>query len=411
MAIAPTGAIYKSLVFDGESSRDFGVYITGEAVYNAPEREVEMITIPGRSGQLALDKNRFENIEVTYPAGIFAGTETDFADAVSDFRNFLCSRKGYVRLTDEYHPNEYRLAVYKSGLEVKAEQLKAGQFDIIFDCKPQRFLISGETPVTIQNGATLVNPTLFGSKPMLEVSGYGTIGINGNSLTINNVPLGDVAITEEDTVVDAPATYSFEFDTSLMSQGDTITVPRITFEMDFEIKPNYSNVKTVIERTDYPPTNAAAFTTASGDVQKLIINPGTFTYGTAGYYEGSAEFDTSWTGGQGEGFQKSIDVTYDGGNTISVWCDRSYASCFNLIATKWIIPSLYTYSSASALTDPVYVDLDIGAVYGYRSNELISLNNAAVLPAKLPELTPGANEITYDGTVTSLKVVPRWFKI
>ena len=122
MAIEQTGAIYKTLTFDGESSGTYGVYITGEAVYNAPEREVEMISIPGRSGQLALDKGRFENIEVTYPAGIFTDNEEDFAEGISNFRNFLCSRNGYVRLQDDYNPNEYRLAIYKSGLEVDNER-------------------------------------------------------------------------------------------------------------------------------------------------------------------------------------------------------------------------------------------------------------------------------------------------
>lgn len=149
MAIVPTGAIYKSLVFDGESSRDYGIYITGQAVYNAPERDVEMINIPGRNGSFALDKGRFQNIEVTYPAGIFADNEADFAQGISDFRNFLCSRNGYVRLTDDYNPNEYRMAVYKSGLDVSPAQLKAGEFDITFDCKPQRYLLSGEEPQTI----------------------------------------------------------------------------------------------------------------------------------------------------------------------------------------------------------------------------------------------------------------------
>ena len=77
MAVAPTGAIYKTLTFDGVSSRTYGVYITGEAVYNAPKRSVEMIEIPGRNGSFAFDKGRFENIEVTYPAGIFADNEAD----------------------------------------------------------------------------------------------------------------------------------------------------------------------------------------------------------------------------------------------------------------------------------------------------------------------------------------------
>lgn len=144
-----TGAIFKRLYFDGQSSGTYGVYITGEAVFSAPQRDVEMIKIPGRNGEFALDNGRFQNIEVTYPAGIFADSETDFAAAISDFRNFLASRVGYCRLEDEYNPNEYRMAVYKSGLDVDAKVLKAGEFSITFDCKPQRWLKDGETAVAI----------------------------------------------------------------------------------------------------------------------------------------------------------------------------------------------------------------------------------------------------------------------
>ena len=89
MAITPTGAIYKALTFDGVSSRNYGVYITGQAVFNAPQRDVEMINIPGRSGDFELDKGSFNNIEVTYKAGIFAKDEKEFAKAISQFRNFL----------------------------------------------------------------------------------------------------------------------------------------------------------------------------------------------------------------------------------------------------------------------------------------------------------------------------------
>ena len=79
-------------------------------------------------------------LSITYPAGIFATNEIDFASAVTDFRNYLCSKKGYCRLTDDYNPDEFRQAIYKSGLEVSPAQLKAGEFEIIFDCKPQRYL-------------------------------------------------------------------------------------------------------------------------------------------------------------------------------------------------------------------------------------------------------------------------------
>ena len=141
-------AVFNSLTFDGENSLDYGVYITGEAVYNAPDRAVELISIPGRNGAIALDQGRFENIEVTYPAGTFGDDQPEFASKIRAFRNALASRFNYVKLTDSYHPDEYRLGLYKSGLTTTpVQRSKAGEFPIVFNCKPQRFLTSGETEV------------------------------------------------------------------------------------------------------------------------------------------------------------------------------------------------------------------------------------------------------------------------
>ena len=142
--------IFKNLTFDGISLKEYGVYISGEAVFDSPTREVEMITIPGRNGSFALDKGRFNNITVTYPAGIYATNETEFAEKVSTLRNLLASRKGYCRLTDEYNPDEFRLGVYKAGLELDPTHYnEAGRFELSFDCKPQRFLFSGEEVFTL----------------------------------------------------------------------------------------------------------------------------------------------------------------------------------------------------------------------------------------------------------------------
>ena len=197
MGVKPTPTNFKTFTFDGENSRSYGVYITGEGVFNAPERNVEMVEIPGRNGAFALDKGNFNNIEVTYPAGIFADTETDFAEAVSDLRNFLCSRVGYVRLEDDYNPNEYRLAVYKSGLDVEHDFLIAGEFELVFECKPQRFLKSGETPITIgewgetetytgaiaqfenPNGWLAVKSLTADIEPLQDLHGYSSPWVGG----------------------------------------------------------------------------------------------------------------------------------------------------------------------------------------------------------------------------------------
>ena len=139
----------RTFTFNGESSDAYGVLITQNASYNAPERAGEMISIPGRNGAFWQDRGRFENIEVTYHCVVGEGTKADFVSAMSDVRSWLCSPVGYCRLEDDYNPDEYRLAVYKNGLETDEPFVTGAEFEITFDCKPQRFLKSGEDPITI----------------------------------------------------------------------------------------------------------------------------------------------------------------------------------------------------------------------------------------------------------------------
>lgn len=182
-------AVFKSLTFGGSNSLASKVYITGEGAYNAPERVVEMVSVPGKNGDLAMDEGHFANIEVTYPAGTFGSTQSEFATNISAFRNILCSKYSYVELSDDYNPDEFRLALYKSGLEVDpASYNRAGEFEITFNCKPQRFLTSGKSTSTYTASGSITNPTAFPSKPLITITGTGTLTIGGVAITISASP-------------------------------------------------------------------------------------------------------------------------------------------------------------------------------------------------------------------------------
>lgn len=184
-------AIFNSFIFDEIDSLTRGIYITGEAAYNAPERVVEMVAVPGRNGAIAIDQGRFENIEVTYPAGAYATTQEEWAEKIEAIRNLLCSRYTYKRLEDTYNPEEYRMGLYKAGLDVAAVAYsRAGEFNITFDCKPQRWLKSGEEEQTFTGQDTIENPTDFESRPLLVVTGYGTLTVGQRTLTIAEGPQG-----------------------------------------------------------------------------------------------------------------------------------------------------------------------------------------------------------------------------
>lgn len=151
-----------SIIFGGIDSADYGIYVAGNAVFNSPERDVTMIDVPGRNGQLTLDNGRFHNIEVTYPAFV-SGNGSDIANNIRDFRNAIGSLTGYQRLEDTYHTREFRQAVFRNGIEVDPVIYQTGgEFEITFDCKPQRWLIIPDDPIPADNSLILM-----GRKPVM----------------------------------------------------------------------------------------------------------------------------------------------------------------------------------------------------------------------------------------------------
>lgn len=166
---------------DGVDSRDYGVYISGQSVYSGPERDLNLISVPGRSGDLIGIERRFLTAQLSYPAFVYSG----IGQKLADLRAWLQSAATYRRLIDSYHPDEFRLAVFRGPLEVKpTKRLDAGEFDITFLVKPQRFLLSGETVTTLTASGSITNPTLYPSQPLLRIYGAGVLGIGDQSITI-----------------------------------------------------------------------------------------------------------------------------------------------------------------------------------------------------------------------------------
>ena len=405
--MAVTGAIFKALTFNGESSRTYGVYITGQAVYNAPNRDVEMVTIPGRSGAFPLDHGRFENIEVTYPAGTFADNEEDFAAAISDFRNALCAAKGYCRLEDEYNPNEYRLAIYKSGLEVEPTAMKAGEFDITFECKPQRYLKTGEDPVTIGASTALTNPTRFESSPEIRVKGYGTVAFNGYEIALNNVAYGDVILAEDKN--EPSGVFNLGSDV-YANNGDPLTI--------------VVNPAAIIRAPSAPITYADNESASSNGTHKFVIESNitakisfngstfSFTKGTSGSDSIYAQYDVHYVN-KTSTVRVTFTITYNASaDTIAITTAlTSSPYTFTLRGTEYILASARVDSSKSVLGNPTIIDCENGEAYKVDGGKVVPLNRYVDLGTDLPKFATGQNPITTTGSITECVIIPRWWKI
>ena len=196
-----------SVTYNGVTSTSLGVFVGGAGVFGAASLDITKYEIPGRNGDLIIPNNRWKNITITYPAFI----PSDFEARVQMIRNWLTSSRTYARLEDTYDPDHFRLAIMSEEQSFEPVQFNTGaNFELVFDCKPQRFLKSGET---WQTGDTLTNPTQFVARPLIRV----TNPLVGSSITIGSNTLTAVRSYSGTVTIDCETQNIFSGATNLNS--------------------------------------------------------------------------------------------------------------------------------------------------------------------------------------------------
>ena len=419
--------IFKSLRFGGIDTKGFDVFISGDAVYNSPSRDVEMFEIPGRNGAFALDKGRFSNIQLSYPSGIGTKNEAEFREKIEGLRNALSSKVGYQRLEDDYHGEEFRMAVYKGGLDVNPTMLKAGKFDIVFDCKPQRFLKSGEIEQSVTSGDTITNPTLFESHPLLLVDGYGDININDDVISIQRGAVMGETILKNGATQSGGTRMTADLDSNNYLQGDIITVDagasfRLTYRLKRTQVEQFRKIRSV-ECVNISDGYEPIITDQSGTKVALGIRKADSTNFTAGTDSTngikSARFsvviyneatDTDIETVSLQVFLNNLDYSASNEQITIGGSGSANPTYFDTESLTIYQPQISVDSTVSVLGQ-LYIDLDIGECYRIENGEYISINTATTLPAELPTLKPGDNIITYGEDFTSFKITPRYWRV
>ena len=409
---------WRHLIFGDVDSADYGIYISGDGVYNAPERDVEFVSVPGRNGDIAMDHGRYNNITVSYPAGTFAKTQEEFREKLSDFRNAVLSQKGYQRLEDTYHPEEFRMAVYTAGLEVDPVNYNhAGEFELTFNCKPQRWLSVGALPIPVDSGDVLQNPTVFDSSPLLEVEGYGTVSFNGFDIELDNSPLGVVTLIPRHFYGGQGLFYkSYTFDRSLLNTGDGIYVGMASFESLWSngTTTPYTGFTYQISGTS---TMTPSVSIGNGGTSFFVaVNTPVLSFSALSENDADVEKMASITvtGTRQGGGTDTVYITVRiqcGYDHVAYKIETGTSSSVSNVENDLTAARVDGDSTVEVLGHPTYIDCEVGEAYRIEDGEYKSANARVALGSDLPVLAPGSNTVTFDNTVTDLKIAPRWWRI
>ena len=398
--------IRNDLVFGTVSANDFGIYISGEGVYNAPERVVELLDVPGRNGALTIDMGHYGNITIEYPAFTFADSQTEFRRKLNAYKNAIMAQVGYQKLSDTYHPDEYRLGMFVEGLDVEPVGYgRSGSFTLRFNCKPQRYLSSGQQPIEVNDGDVVVNPTLYDAEPLLKVKGYGNISFNGYTIELEDGSIGTVNLWQgtsysKRTSQALSITATKTFDDSLFEANDSFS---------FDVQQSIDIYDEVASSTK---TNANATNTDSdnndGSVRLATTLHCTFAVGTSNTIGNTSVFTLVST----ETLTAVMSVAYDGVGTVTFTTTYTATDPSSLgINMNEYIGGCTAASSLTILGNPTYIDCEIGEAYKFVGTSPIGLNAYIDLGSDLPKLSPGANTFEMDNTITDLQIVTRWWEL
>ena len=180
-----------NIIFDGYNFEDYSVVVSGSGTWNMPERLTQKDNVYGRHGALITDAGMFDNIEIPYPAWI----ARDFAEKYEAFSRMMALHTDkYYRLEDSYHPDYYRHARVVPGIIPKPGTLnRSGEFTVAFDCKPQKWLRSGEEVLEISERLELFNMTGYEAKPLIVIPSGASVTItdeDGNAASLETANFG-----------------------------------------------------------------------------------------------------------------------------------------------------------------------------------------------------------------------------
>ena len=204
----------QDIIFDGHSLTEYGCVITDPPKRPFPKRKYEKLSVYGRSGDLIVDEDAYDNLSLTYNVATVPGLYKDlFVDEVlTSLKVWLCSSVLYKKLYDTELPDGFYYAFCSGISDAVCTFDDMYEFSVTFDCKPFFYFDSGqETVQTTNKNIRLYNIGTRTAKPMIRIYGSGTLGcyINGTRFIVNNVGT-DVIVDSESMLVYSGAVNKYD---------------------------------------------------------------------------------------------------------------------------------------------------------------------------------------------------------
>lgn len=186
----------ETFYLDGVDAASAGIHLQKPIVFSEAVPNIESKTIPGRNGDLIFETGSYKNRSGS--ASCFCLQE-DVETAISAAGRFLMAKKGYRRLETSDDPNHYWMARVENSPQIAMRLRTLAPFEISFDCKPQRFLKSGENKTSFTASGSISNQYGQIALPLITLYGNGAGTLTIGSCVVDVKSLDGVLYLDSDT--------------------------------------------------------------------------------------------------------------------------------------------------------------------------------------------------------------------
>ena len=166
----------QEITFNGHHLQEFGCVITEPPKRPFPRRRYEKQTVYGRSGDLVIDSESYDNIQIIYQAatipGLYGNRYVD--EVLTELKAWLCSSVDYKTLYDTELPDGFYYAFCSGISDAVCAFDDMYEFSITFDCNPFFFFENGQKTIEIrENVYSIFNYGSCPALPYMRIFGNG----------------------------------------------------------------------------------------------------------------------------------------------------------------------------------------------------------------------------------------------
>ena len=226
----------KDLIYNGQSLNNLGFAIKTRPIYTVASRSISFQSVLGRSGDVIIDNQRYDNVEMSYsinsiPHLVTADSSLELAQALIDW---LAPSDGeYKILRDDWHSGYFCEAICTNIGEISNNLFLGLDTTIKFNRKPFWYSEQGQQTKMIdipKSTYFLHNPEIYATEPLIKVYGSGNIDlvVNGTYYRLKNIDEYIVIDSEtgnatKDGVMHNEVT-SFNYPPVFLSGNNSLTV-------------------------------------------------------------------------------------------------------------------------------------------------------------------------------------------